>query len=79
MDKAIDGYAKTERASGLDGEMLFDMSRDPQQQRNLVGKHPGVMADLRAELLSYLESAQAAPKLIEAWRGAAALSGRRSE
>jgi arylsulfatase A-like enzyme len=67
-DKAIDGYAKLERAGGLAGEMLFDMAGDPQQQKNLVREHPGLMAELRADLLSYFESAHADEKLIEAWR-----------
>ncbi len=79
VDKAIDGYAKTERAAGLEGEMLFDMACDPQQEKNLIRKHPGVMAGLRADLLSYFESARANPKLIEAWRDSSAKSGRRSK
>ena len=68
VDKAIDGYEKVARAAGLEGEMLFDMARDPQQQRNLADKHPAVMAELRADLLSYLKSARADKKLIELWR-----------
>ncbi len=67
-DKAIDGYAKTERAAGLEGELLFDMAADPQQERNLAREHPGVMAELRADLLRYFESARADKKFIEAWR-----------
>jgi arylsulfatase A-like enzyme len=68
VDKAIDGYAKNERAAGLDSEMLFDMAGDPQQQRNLARDHPKVMAELRADLISYFESARADRKLIELWR-----------
>ena len=68
VDKAIDGYAKVERAAGLQEEMLFDMAADPQQQRNLVRAHAGVVADLRADLLGYFESARADRKLIDVWR-----------
>ncbi len=67
-DKAIDGYAKTERSAGPAGELLFDMAADPRQERNLARERPAVMAELRADLLRCFESARADKKLIEAWR-----------
>ena len=44
------------------------MAADPQQERNLARERPAVMAELRADLLRYFESARADKKLIEAWR-----------
>ena len=40
----------------LDGEKLYDLSKDPRQNRNIADKHPEIVKELRALYLTYWDS-----------------------
>ena len=53
IDRAVDGVAKVQESGARGDELLFDLSRDPGQQKNVAGEHPEVMADLNGKLVEF--------------------------
>jgi len=53
VDRAVDGVARSHTAEEGREDLLFDLSRDPRQQRNLAPERPDVLADLRGKLISF--------------------------
>jgi len=69
LDKAVDGLAKLERVEPGQDEMLFDLARDPAQTENLAERNPGILEELRRDLLDYLASVGTSDQIMRLWRG----------
>jgi arylsulfatase A-like enzyme len=67
VDRAVDGLAKVQDAVAGGEDLLFDLSRDSAQQRNVAGEHPEVMADLRGKLLEFCRGVGCDPKTQGRW------------
>ncbi len=68
IDKAVDGLAKEQAAREESEDLLFDLEKDPHQQRNLAADHPDVMADLRAKAVSFWQEIGTAEETVRRWQ-----------
>ena len=66
---AVDGLSKQIRAEDLVPSELYHLPSDPQQQNNVIDRHPEVVADLRARFVQFLQEVGTDEALIAPWRG----------
>ena len=68
IDRAVDGHAKRERLGLEVPSELYHLSSDSAQQHNVIEQYPDVARELRARIISFLESVGTAPELVTPWR-----------
>jgi len=67
VDKAVDGLAKVQAGGTGGGDMLFDLSRDPAQRRNVAAEHPRIMAGLRRKLVEFCRRIGCDEQTVARW------------
>ena len=68
VDRAVDGYDKVQDVGDVSTEdLLFDISKDPEQSQDVKGQHPEILEDFRSALLDRLAEVGTAKEIIERW------------
>jgi hypothetical protein len=83
-DKAVDGVSKSYKPARPKAtiekikayksdqrsteDLLFDLSHDPTQQHDIKAQHPGILAQMREDYVTFLEEVGTKKELIDPWR-----------
>ena len=69
VDRAVDGYVKMQdRSGGVFEDALYTLDSDPNREHDTKSQHPGVLVELRADLISRLAEVGTAPEILDRWR-----------
>ncbi|MHA1338448.1 MAG: sulfatase [Promethearchaeota archaeon] len=68
VDKAVDGYAKIQTPWKDAKDVLFDLSKDPEQQNNIASQHKDLMKEFYEILLDYFDDMGADEEALKYWK-----------
>ncbi|MBN1900838.1 sulfatase [Candidatus Sumerlaeota bacterium] len=67
VDKAVDGYEKKQMKELEIRDLLFDLSKSPNQEISISEEHPEIMSELRGDLIKFLKEIHTAEDIVKAW------------
>ncbi|GAB4307667.1 MAG: sulfatase [Promethearchaeota archaeon] len=67
-DKAVDGFDKRVEAAAGGHDALYDVTKDPRQEKDVAPDHPDLVAEMRALLVEVLEDLVPGEEYLEGWR-----------
>lgn len=68
QDKAVDGESKFQEIWEDAEDMLFDLSKDPQQTKNIALQNPELMAQMKTKFLEYLDELGTEKDILDQWK-----------
>lgn len=67
-DSAVDGSSKRIGESDPPSDMLFDLSADPRQEKDIASEHPEIIREARKMLLQLLKDSNMKEEAVDLWR-----------
>jgi hypothetical protein len=67
-DSAVDGSSKRIGESEPPSDMLFDLSADPRQEKDIASEHPEIIREARKMLLQLLKDSNMKEEAVDLWR-----------
>ncbi|MHA1820605.1 MAG: sulfatase [Promethearchaeota archaeon] len=68
LDKAVDGVAKEQVSWEGARDLLFDLKKDPKQEKDIAEQYPDKMEEYKKLMLEFLDDLDVDDDIINAWR-----------